>query len=268
MNAVQEVAREGLIDRWLSRRGLGGRPLSVIGNPTEEILEDAHRGRPLRLELFGSQQRRKANLVRKEENYLYSTRRFPLNTANNTIGAGAVAAQEYDFFGQGIGDSGTTHGYFSLSSLTPLQTNMDKGGKIPSGRGFAMFELAVSFNAQALGADIAQLLDVANLKYVKQGGAMTIEHGPIRNWPGGVGVAGYASAATTTINVERAGNGAPNLGSVRRFKQPRLLNANESFKYVVTAVANLPKSNTAVALSDFVEMSIWLFGWTYDRIPE
>lgn len=269
MTEMQAVAREGLVSKFLNRVGLGGfGTVGVLENPTEEIVHGELSGRRAKLSLWGAQQRKKPNYIRREENYLWSTRRFPLNTANNTIGSGAVAAGDYDFFGQGIGDAGNTHGYFSLTNLTPMQTNMDKGGKIPQGRGFAMFELAVSFNAEAIGADIAQLLDTAALRYEKQAGQLVIQHGPIRQWPGGTGISGYATTTATTTTKEAASSGVPSLTSNRRFQQPRLLNANESFKYVVNAAATKPKDNVAVALSAFVEMSVWLFGWTYDRIPE
>jgi len=274
MNARAEAAREGVVDRFLDRiigrrAGLG---THVLENSTEEILDQIGRGRDLSLWSMASKGRGKKKLVRKEENYLYSTRRFPNNTANNTIGGGTITSGDYDFFGNGVGDTGTAMGYFSVANLTYLQTNMDKGGKIPTGRGFALYELAVSFNADALGADISQLMDTFELRYEKQGGQLVIHHGPIRNWPGGVGVSGYAATATTasstTINVERASSGAPFLAAVRRFKQPRLLNANESFKYTINAAANLPKNNTAVALSAFCECCIWLFGFHFDRIPQ
>lgn len=268
MNEIQQAAKMGVVDRFLGRLGLGGHNVDILQNPTEEILAELERGRAP--SLFGMKKRgkKKAKLVRKEENYLYSTRRFPNNTSNNTIGAGAVVAGDYDFFGNGVGDSGNTMGYSSLTNLTLQQTNMDKGGKIPTGRGFALFELAVSFDATATGANIAQCLDTMHLWFQKQAGAMNIYHGPIRNWPAGTGVAGYAATTATTTTIQQAANGVPTLGGVRRFKNPRVLNANDSFKYVITASANLPKTNAAVALTDFVEISIWLFGFHYDRIPE
>lgn len=274
MNAIQEAAREGLIKRFFRNWGLGPTTgLSVLENPTEELDHEIARGRrPKLFRLFGAGPAPTAREIRREENYLYSTRRFPSNTANNTIGAGAVAAGDYDFFGNGQGDSGNSMGYFSIGNLTYLQTNMEKGGKIPRGKGYKLYELGVSFNSQALGADISQLLDTCNLKFDMGGGNFTIQHGPILLWPGGVGVAGYAGAATTvaatTINVERASNGSPFLGAARRLKDPRILAANDTFKYTVTAAANTPRTNVAVALSDFVEMRIWLFGYHYDAIKQ
>ena len=273
MNAIQEAAKGGLIQRFFRQWGLSnpGTGLSVLENPTEEIDHDLARGkRPKLFRLFGAGAQPRE--IRREENYLYSTRRFPSNTANNTIGAGAVVAGDYDFFGNGQGDSGNSMGYFSITNLSYLQTNMEKGGKIPRGKGYKLFELGVSFNAQALGADVSQLLDTMNLKFDMGGGNFTIQHGPLLLWPGGVGVSGYASAATTvaatTINVERASNGSPFLGAARRLKDPRILAANDTFKYTITAVANTPRTNVAVALSDFVEVRIWLFGYHYDAIKQ
>lgn len=267
MNEMQFAQKQGVVDRFLGRLGMGGRNVHVLETPTEEIRADLERGRAP--QLWGMRKKKKAaKLVRKEENYLYSTRRFPNNTSNNTIGSGAITAGDYDFFGNGVGDVGSSMGYFSLSNLTYLQTNMDKGGKIPTGRGFALFELAVSFNADAVGGDIAQCLDTMHLWFQKQGGAFNIYHGPIRNWPAGTGLAGYAATTATTTTIQGAANGVPTLGGVRRFKNPRVLNANDSFKYVLTAVANKPKDNVAVALTAFVEISIWLFGFHYDRISD
>lgn len=225
-----------------------------------------------RAPVFSAMARKKKKLVRREENYLYSTRRFPSNTANNTIGSGAITAGDYDYFANGIGDVGSAMGYFSLSTLGYHHTNMDKGGKIPTGRGFALYELAVSFNSNASAADIAQMMDASELRYEKQGGQLTVHHGPVRFWPGGIGLAGFGSAATTvaatTVDRFGASNGAPHLSAVRRFKKPRLLNANDSFRYVMAMLATQAKSNATIALSDFVEMTVWLFGFHYDRVPE
>jgi len=274
MNAVQQAKREGVVDAFLARLGLHGNQVSILENPTEEILDSLEHGHDV--ELHGMRRRglspmrrvQKGPQKRAEENYLYSTRRFPNNTANNTIGAGAVTAADYDYFGNGVGDVGSSMGYFSLSNLTYLQTNMDKGGKIPSGRSFRLYELAVSFNAEAIGTDIAQCLDTMALRFEKQGGQLVIQHGPIRNWPGGVGLSGYAATTVSATSLQAASNGNPDLRGVRKFRIPRVLRANESFKYVINAAANLPNDNGAVALGSFVEICIWLYGYAVDSIPE
>ncbi len=265
MNAIQEARKEGLVSRFLSRSGLArsGLNLRVLENPTDELDHAFARGKGVKV--FGAGIAAGASRdVRVEENYLYSTRRFPLNTANDTIGAGALAAADYDFFGNGVGDTGTAMGYASLATLSYLQTNMEKGGKIPKGKGYKLYELAVSFSAESIGADIAQMLDVCNLRFDKGGGNFIVQHGPVALWPAGVGVTGYAATTATTTTLQAATSGLPTLASVRRMRNPRILEPNDTFKYTITAVANRPRTNVAVALSAFVEMRIWLFGYTFD----
>ncbi len=50
-------------------------------------------------------------------------------------------------------------------------------------------------------------------------------------------------------------------------KDPRVISSNEQFQYVVTALAATPNSQTTVALANFCEMTIWMFGNCIDRIP-
>ncbi len=267
MNAVQEAAKEGLVGRFFNRFGLAPRGvgLSILENPTEEIAEAIRKGKGLRLFGAGPQGAVKPD-VRIEENYLYSTRRFPNNTANDTIGGGAVTAGDYDFFGNGIGDVGTAMGYANLGNLTPLQTNMEKGGKIPRGKAYKLFELGVSFNAAAVASDMVQLLDTCTLRFDKGGGNFIVQHGPIQLWPAGVGPTGFATTTATTTTLQAATNGLPTLGAARRFRNPRVLRPNDTFKYTVNAAANRPNANAATALSAFVEMRIWLFGYHFDEV--
>jgi hypothetical protein len=267
MNAMQEIAKEGLVNKFLHRLGLQpGQGVDFLENPTDELLWELGQGRSPTVYSMGK--RKKQKLVRKEENYLYSTRRFPNNTANNTIGSGVLTDADFPFFGNGVGDAGSSMGYFSISNLTFFQTNMDKGGRIPTGRGFALYELAISYNAQASPQDIAQLMDVSELRYSKNNDDFTIHHGPARLWPGGTGVDGFS--AIPALGTERTfgHNGNAHLASVRRFKQPRLLSANESFTYIIRTTANMPNSNTAVGLGAFVDCCIWLFGNHYVRASD
>jgi hypothetical protein len=268
MQHVLQNAVETFLSRLRAGPGGGGN-VRIWENPTEEIREAHERGKPLRLHAMPGQRymvhQKDAN-VRYEENYLYSTRRFPNNTANDTIGSGAVTAGDYDFFGNGVGDAVTTMGWATTAgtSLTYLQTNMDKGGKIPQGRAFRLFEMGISFNARALTTNIAQCMDTLALRFEKQGGQLVIQHGPVRMWPGGTGASGYSTNTAT----EGAANGLPSLNSVRRFRLPRELDANESFKYTLNAPsATRYVDGTAIALTAFVEITIWLYGLTKDRIP-
>ncbi len=257
-------------EAFMSRLGLG-QGVAVYDNPTEELIDARERGKTVRLHGMGmSQQQMYGNTQEKdtryEENYLYSTRRFPNNTANDTIGAGAVTGGDYDFFGSGVGDAATSMGYFTAAgtALTYLHTNMDRGGKIPSGRAFRLFELGISFNARARTANAAQLMDCLSLRYEKQGGQLVIQHGPVKLWPGGTGVNGFSTQSAS----EGVSNGIASLAAVRRFRLPRELNANESFKYTLNAPsANRYVDGVAIALTDFVEVTIWLYGLVKDRNP-
>jgi hypothetical protein len=262
------LGRGGGVVRSFLDRFAPGQRVSLLENPTEELLHDVARGKQPRLFSMAGPMGDDAVLGRVEENYLYSTRRFPLNTANNTIGGGAVTAQDYLYFTMGLGDQGANAGYFSIANLTLQQTNMASGGKIPNGRGFRLFDLGISFNAQAIGTDIAQMLDIANLRFEKQNSSLVIQHGPLKFWPGGTGLYGFAATAVggSPLTIQSASNGMPALTNVRRFRSPRVLSANDQFQYVVNCAAATPNSNTTVALLSFVEVTIWLFGQVLDKI--
>lgn len=236
----------------------------VLEESTEE-LQHAHDrlGRGGRASKLHSMATGQAVVGRLEENYLYYTRRFPNTPTSNTIGAGAVTAGDYLYFTNGLGDQGTAAGYLSVSQLTLQQTNMASGGKIPTGRGFRMYDLGISFNSQCLVADMSQCMDTMNLRFEKQSSQLVLQHGPIKFWPGGTGI--YAN--TTATNTTAASNGLPALTNVRRMRNPRILSANEQFQYVINAAAATPNVNTTVALSNYVEITIWLFGQVLDTIP-
>lgn len=276
MNARHEARKllgldrgTGFVRSFLHRFAPGHR-VSLLESPTEEIMHDIARGKKPKLFAMAGNPMAENDPVlgRVEENYLYSTRRFPLNTVNNTIGAGAVAAQDYLYFTFGLGDQGAAAGYFSVANMTLQQTNMASGGKIPNGRGFRLFDLGVSFNAQAIGTDIAQMLDISNLRYEKQNSTLVVQHGPLSLWPGGTGLYGFAATAVggTPLTIQSASNGMPALTNVRRFRSPRVLSANDQFQYVINCAAATPNSNTTVALGSFVEARIWLFGQVLDKI--
>lgn len=254
----------GLVSRFLEHLQLDprGPGVHVLANSTEELAHGLGRGKPTKLfGMAGGQAQ--AVVGRLEENYLYYTRRFPNTPTSNTIGAGAVTAGDYLYFTNGLGDQGTAAGYLSVSQLTLQQTNMASGGKIPTGRGFRMFDLGVSFNAQCNVTDMAQCMDTMNLRFEKQSSQLVLQHGPIKFWPGGSGI--YAN--TTATSVTAASNGLPALTNVRRYRNPRVLSANEQFQYVINAAATTPNVNATVALSAYVEITIWLFGQVLDTIP-
>jgi hypothetical protein len=267
MNARQEVAREGLIDRFLGRMGLRpGMGVEILENDTESLIHDISSGRAPTI--YRMAKRAKSKIVRKEENFLWSTRRFPLNATNNTLGGGGVEKGDYPYFNSGVGDPGSALGYASIQNLTFLQTNMDKGGKIPTGRGFALYELAASFGAESSPTDIATMLDTCELRYVKNNEDFTMHMGPLRLWPGGTGVNGFASVFDVSGGPGAqvfAENGLPTMAAVRKFRQPRLLSANESFSYIVSNSGKRPRDNSDVTVGKFTEICLWLFGFHYIR---
>lgn len=260
MSALQIIkrksVRQAVQDFMIRNRGfLGGRPLTVMGIPNEGLDDMRESGKGGSLHSMAGK-----GETRVEENWLYYTRRFPLNIANNTIGAGAVVADDYGYFNNGLGDQGSAAGYFSIANLTTQQTNMAAGGSIPRGAGYSLYDLGVSFNAAAIPADIVQCLDTMNLRFVGEQDTFQLNHGPIGLWPGGTGVSGALATTVTATSLQFASNGAPNLSNLRRFRSPRVISANQKFSYEIRAAAATPNSNTTVALSDFVELRVTLFG--------
>jgi hypothetical protein len=274
MNLVQSLLKDGVGRHFLKRAERLGVRVSFLEAPTEELNhEQEKRWRKGQTEArFHTMAAGSGNLVRADDNYLYSTRRYPGNTANNTIGGGTLTAGDTSFFTTGINDSGSQMGYFSIPQLTYQQTNMGPKGQIPKGQGYEMWELGVAFNANAKVADIAALLDVSSLSFNMQLGGYVIYQGPIVMWPGGSGVYGFAgvatTATTTTINVQQGSNGMPSPASVRRLQSPRIFAATDNFAYVLTQSANTPADNAAVALSAFTEIRIQLFGNFLSQIPQ
>ena len=264
---MEILKRVNPVSRFIEKLGLrnGDVPVRLLRNSTDELVDSAMRKGKMP-KLFGYEGFPDIQ-GRVEENYLYSTRRFPSNTANNTIGAGAVAAGAYAYFTSGVGDQGSTCGYFSISNLTYQQTNMAPSGKIPSGVGYELFDLGVSFNAGVAPADAVQCMDTMNLRFAKQNAAFQVYHGPIKFWPGGTGASGFATTTATTTTIQGVSNGLPSLNNVRRFSTPRVLSANEDFQYYIDAAAATPNSNTTVALTAFTEVTIWLFGRFLSKIP-
>jgi hypothetical protein len=274
MNLVQSLLKDGVGRRFLAGAERLGVRFSFLEAPIEELNhEQEKRWRKGQKEArFHTMAAGSQNEIRADDNYLYSTRRYPGNTANNTIGGGALTAGDTSFFTTGINDSGSQMGYFSIPQLTYQQTNMGPKGQIPKGQGYEMWEVGVAFNANAKAADVAALLDVSSLSFNMQLGGYVIYQGPIALWPGGTGVYGFAAAATTvaatTVSTQAVSNGMPSPASVRRLQQPRIFAATDNFAYILTQSANLPADNSAVALSNFTEIRIQLFGNFVSQIPQ
>lgn len=242
-----------IVSSFLSRCMGLGLNVALLDNSTEELRYAQESGKRVNLFAKGLNLPRRSPGARIEENYLYSSNRFPA-AANNTIGAGAVPAGTYTFFGTGIGGDGATVGFPTGTKLTDVETNLEGiGGQVAKGTNFVFNQLGVSFNESAVAADVAQLLEVGALRFVKGNGQFTLFHGKASFWPGGTGV----RSGSTTI----AANGSPDIRAVRTLKIPRVVRENETFGYqFVVPSANLRKNGTATALSDFLVMTVWLWG--------
>lgn len=208
--------------------------------------------------------------ARLEENYLYSTRRFPA-LANNTIGGGTIAVNRYSFFSQPIGGDGSTMGFPTGFVLAEPETNMEgTAGTIAQGQNFVFNQIGISFNSDAATADIVQVMDMGGLVFQKAGGQFQLTHGPAKLWPGGTGASGYAATAVggSPLTIQAAHNGVSDVRAVRSLKIPRVLREKETFTYLyVVPRATKSTDGTNIALSNFVTMTIWLWGGTQISIP-
>jgi hypothetical protein len=262
------AVKQGAIHRFLERSvaNTGFAP-HVLDNPTEEIVDGLKRGKPTKLYMAGRQLtptvpsigggRPAVGPRRLEQNYLYSTRCFQ---------TGALAANDYRFFQNAIGQSGISDGFPSTVVLTDLETNMDVGGQIAQGKNFCFTQIGISFATKIDTANITTMLDAGSLRFSKQGDQYQLRHGPARFWPGGQGVSGY-STATSVSGVH---NGLADPRAVRELRVPRVIKEKESFAYIYsvprTVQANDGSTAWAVAAPGLV-MSIWLWGGQMDVIP-
>lgn len=247
-----------------ARLGINPAALVILPGSTDDIREDMESPRR-RAQLFarhfrGGNQRTAG--ARLEENYFYSSRRFPSGT-NNTIGGGTLTAGNFALFNKGVGEDGSGLGFPTGSSLTLAETNLDVGGYLPQGSNFVGKQLGVSFNSDIATADLAPFIDVASLIFSKAGGQFQMNQGPLKFWPGGTGVDGYAAAAVggTPLAQTAAHNGASDIRAVRSLRIPRILREKEVFSYGINvARTTTARTGVAIALSDFIVATIWLFG--------
>lgn len=206
--------------------------------------------------------------ARLEENYFYSTRRFPQLTTN-TIGSGGLVAGSFPFFTKGLNDDGAAVGFASGFILGLSETNLDSGGgSVPQGTSFVFNQLGVTFESDIATKDLAIMLDTVTLGFSKAGGQFSINHGPLKMWPGGMGIQGFAATTAATTTIEAAHNGAADPRAVRVLKIPRILREKEVFQYnMIVTRTTKAKDGSTIALSNFVCPTIWLFGGQRNVIP-
>jgi hypothetical protein len=253
---------------------------AVLDNPTQEIIDGLSRKGRVKLFARGANvpwmgarntavavhRRAGSNGSRLEENYLYSTRRFP-TAVNNIIGAGALVANTYQFFGYANGQNMDSAGFPTGTASGLTETNMEVASQVAQGTNFVFNQVGISFDALATTTNVAQLLDAAALTFSKQGGQFTINHGPIKAWPGGMGLAGFSNIAAAATEVS-AHNGAADIRAVRTLKIPRVIREKETFAYnFVIPRATAARDGTAFALTQFVLATVWLWGGQENVIP-
>lgn len=259
---------ESAIMRFLSRAQ--NVRTAILANPTEELVEATQSHRPVSLfqrkALYSRAPQARA-VARLEENYLYSSRRFPA-LGNNTIGGGALGVASYVFFNRGIGDDGQAAGWPTGFAMSLNETNLEMAGQIPMGTSFVFNQIGVTFNADASTADVNTMVEACTLVFKKSGGQFTINHGPLKMWPGGMGTEGYASTTNVTSTVQSAHNGAADIRAVRNLRISRVLREKETFSYEF-AIPRTTKATdgSAWALSAFVVATIWLWGGQKNVIP-
>jgi hypothetical protein len=261
--------KQSVFSRFLDRSvpHVGGANLSVIENPTEEIVDGLARNKPAKLYMAGRQLTPNVPAIgggrpavgprRLEQNYLYSTRAFQ---------AGALAANDYRFFQNAIGQSGLSDGFPSTIVLTDLETNMDVGGQIAQGKNFCFSQIGISFNTKIDVGNISTLLDAGSLRFSKQGDQYQLRHGPARFWPGGTGVSGFSTATSVT----GAHNGIADPRAVRELRVPRVIKEKESFAYIFSVPRTTQANDGSTAytiVAPGVVMTIWLWGGQMDVIP-
>lgn len=280
--ALPSHVLSGFMDRAIAA-GIDPSRVHILQGSTEDIRADIEeRGRVvMHAKNFGGrrpqlmpqqgQQRRpgSSGQARLEENYFYSSRRFP-SGADNTIGGGTLTAGNFPLFNKGLGEDGSGLGFPTGFTLGQAETNLEVGGYLPQGSNFVASQLGVSFNTDVGTADLAQFMDVACLNFSKSGGQFGMLHGPVKMWPGGMGIGGYAAAAVggTPLAQTAAHNGAADIRAVRTLRIPRILREKEVFNYslFITRTARA-KDGVAIALTSFVVATIWLFGGQKTSIP-
>lgn len=278
MNPIDKV-KSKVVAGFMDRCGQLARNVTIFSNPTEEIVEAGQKNKPIKLYQRGSRMLARGGSGAKErleQNYLFDTRRFPIFAAGEAFPV-TIAAQDYLFFQNAVGQPAINNGFgTALTTMTELETNMDVAGQIAQGKNFVMHQIGVSFNADIISDDAATLMESGALRFEKQGGQYTLRHGPVRQWPGGTGVAGFAAAATTvaatTINIEAASNGEADLRVSRRLNVPRIIKEKESFAYKYVVPRTIRNTSGAAPGTDAqltagCLMTIWLWGAQGDDIP-
>ena len=254
-------------------------PPHLYENPAEEIQDAMQRGKNINLHFAAASQARGRSAIRDlmakrgevvgEENYLFSSRRYP-NSTDNTLPAGNMIPKgEYDYFTYAVGSSSVGSGFPTGFQASYNETNLTGTPQvIPTGQGFRIWQEGICFNTGANPDDIEQVLDSGSLKYQTQSNQYTVYKGPLAGWPGGWGVSGFSDVQGQSS----AHNGIADPRAVRHLQFPRVIKAQQQFSYIhsvgVEGNAIKPFVNgqapnggtTVFTLSDFVIARVVLWG--------
>jgi len=269
----QKVVRR-FLDASQSSPDAEGPPM-LIENPTEEILDAIARNRDLKI--YGAaggagviardalkSMARKSGDIRYEENFFFSTRRYPKAATNALPLPSHIPAGSYLFFATPVGVSGETQGFPTGFEMTTNETNSDTANSTPQGKGYKIWQEGVAFNMEALSEDIEQILDSGALAYQVQGAQFTLRKGPLRGWPGGEGVSGF----TSTQGQESAHNGIADPRAMRTLKFARVIKPLQNFNYVHEVGRGIRASDGSDwELSAFTLCSVMLWGHQLDAVP-
>jgi len=244
-------------------RAESGVEVVVYENPSEELAHMAERGRGT-VHKYGASGKSVQRIPRRdEENYLFSTRRFPSSTVVAPP-PGGIAAGDFLFFNVGIGQDGATAGFPAGFNYSELETNLQTASQVPQGQAFRMKQLGISFNAEAQVTDLQQLCDAGSIVLTKQAGQWTMRHGPAQFWPGGMGVV----MASQNQGANSAHNGIADWKSARYLKIPRDIHNLENFNYIYRVPRPTRATDGTLWSVNATEMRIWLWGLQVDRIPD
>lgn len=264
-NAIDKLPTEVLAS-FLRRCGMLADKISIISNPREEVIDAIERRKPIKLHQRGARALTLAQAMgaraRLEENYLLDTRRF-------TTGV-VVPAGEHIFFQNAQGGLAASNGFAAgVPNMSDVETNMDTPGQIAQGKNYVFNQIGVMFNVDIPYADLVTMLEVGALRFEKQGGQYTLKHGPVKLWPGGVGIAGFQRDGAAMANLSSNSNGIADMRAARRLSIPRIIKEKETFayKYVVPRIVRNTNGTTPTTLTSDVIMSVWLWGGQQDNIP-
>lgn len=276
LNKIDKKIVDTYLNRIVSAPGIDSPPM-LIENPIEEIAEARARGKDIML--YGASieygkaraalnsMARTTGDIRFEENFFFSTRRYP-KAPDNNLGAVVgthIPAGENLYFAAPVGTDGQVQGFPTGFTMSPAETNSDTPNSTPQGKGFKIWAEGIAFNSGADADDIAQVLDSGALKYQVQGGQFALRKGPLRGWPGGQGVMGFTAKQGEGL----AANGIADPRAMRVLRFPRVIKPLQNFNYIHEVANQGLKSidGTPWQLSKFTLASVMLWGHQLDAIP-